>query len=494
METYHIGKGTLLKTLILWLLVVGLFLQPFIVFSCALHALTLEECHCQQVIVLPEEFTIGDFLFIESIPTWSNFYESWDHIAMYIGDNLFIETNDYSSIPYPIGKQKGVQITPLWKYGFWAQYYAFGLLQNVTMDQRRAAVDWALAQQQDGNFQASWKNYSWWANPNPHDTSDPNAGNWYCSEFPWAAYYNTSNGIINLDATPGPRPFPMGDGIHLSVKAQDIADHENVVIYAEEGAPSPPSTPKGDLTMVTLPQCGVYTTELPDESNQGLFYQWAWGDNFHPEQWEFLPAVCDTTISASHLWKKTNIHDLRDHNFYYDVRVRCKDVFGRVSAWSQPLGVHVAPNFLHTEWVSPTGHVDTGWIHEKHAYDNHSILTSSSITFNENEWCPEPLVLTLDEPLPIQGFRIRATHPFIYDTMQVCLYNGTDHLFTFNYTKWPHLRWNIINLHEYDYLVDRVELWIHKNHVLSTFSLIQAPFQVCEFSFWKTDSYGKYSM
>lgn len=494
MEKFIVEMLRKIKTLLFYCILALFIVQPFTLITTALPMNDVFKSSFQNRIMLPDELTIGDFLFVESIPTWSNFYESWDHVAMYIGDNLFIETNDYSALPHPIGKQKGVQITPLWKYGFWAQYYAFGLLQNVTMDQRRAAVDWALAQQHEGNFQASWKNNSWWANPNPHDTSDPNAGNWYCSEFPWAAYYNTSNGTINLDATPGPRPLPMGDGMHLSVMAQDIANHENVVIYAEEGAPSPPTKPAGDLKMITPPQRGVYITISTSDLDQGLFYQWAWGDSFKPDQWEFLPAFCDTTISASHLWKKTNIHDLRDHNFYYDVRVRCKDVFGRVSAWSQPLGVHVAPNFLHTDWVSPTGHIDTSWIHEDYAYDNHSILTSSSITFNENGWSPESLVLTLDEPLPIQGFRIRATHPFIYDTMQVCLYNGTDHLFTFNYTKWPHLRWNIVNINEYDYLVDRVELWIHKNHVLSTFSLIQAPFQVYEFSFWKTDSYGKYSM
>ena len=111
--------------------------------------------------VLPKNIKIGDLVFIESISFFHNICNSWDHVAMYIGNNQFIEANDYSSIPPPIGGTSGVQITPLWKYKLWTQYCTFGTVKNTSENQRQAAVNWATDQIEDGNFQKCWGDGSW---------------------------------------------------------------------------------------------------------------------------------------------------------------------------------------------------------------------------------------------------------------------------------------------------------------------------------------------
>ncbi len=64
-------------------------------------------------IKMPENLRIGDLLFIESIAFFHNIRDSWDHVAMYIGNSMFVEANNYTTLPPPFKGKAGVQITPL---------------------------------------------------------------------------------------------------------------------------------------------------------------------------------------------------------------------------------------------------------------------------------------------------------------------------------------------------------------------------------------------
>ncbi len=436
--------------------------------------------------ILPKNFKIGDLIFIESISFFHNICNSWDHVAMYIGNNQFIEANDYSSIPPPIGGTSGVQITPLWKYKLWTQYCAFGTVKNINEKQRKAAVDWAIAQIDDGNFQKCWGNGSWWANPNPNDKNDPDSNNWYCAELIWAAYYNTSNGTIDLDITPGPLKPPTGDGIHFAVNPQNIASHEDILIYSDKNAPKAPSIPSGNIKRITLPQIGKYTTDIIDNLNQELSFQWAWGDSFKPEKWsEYIEIKPNTTISKYHKWFRINIHDRLDQNFVFDIRVRCKDKNGRISNWSEPLPVHVTPNNYEADWVNPIGFIDNEWNGEQNIIEEKNYKDAYYKKIRDIEWSDSPLILTLNEPLLIKGFRIKASNNLHIDEMKISFFNKNEHIINFTYNNWPHLRWKIIDLHRYKINIDRVEIEFHLNYSYKNLGFFINPIHVYGFSFWE---------
>ena len=435
-------------------------------------------------IKMPENLRIGDLLFIESIAFFHNIRDSWDHVAIYIGNSMFVEANNYTTLPPPFKGKAGVQITPLLKYKFWTQYYAFGKV-NANESQRLAAVNWALSLVDIGGYQVSWGEGSWWANPDPNDENDPNSNNFYCAELVWAAYYNTSNGVIDLDISPGPLLPPRGDGIHLAVSPKAIARCENVSMYTEEGAPSAPTKPKGDPTNVTIPQFGTYSTTSTNNQTRGMFYQWVWGDYYRPSRWVFIPGCLANVITAKHLWHRINIHDRFDKNYAFDVRVRCKDKFGRISNWSNPLPVDVTPNFVEGNWISPTGYVDSSsWNYKEKTYDNKPYLTSSIYRkINDNEWCDEPLILTLDNPTMIKGFRIRTNKGIFHDKMEIKFYNGTNLVKTCTFTSWPHLRWKNVDFHRYEYKMDKVEIHFHMKNSLFRLGFFAHPIYVYEFYF-----------
>ena len=436
--------------------------------------------------ILPDNFKIGDLIFIESISYFHNICNSWDHVAMYIGDNKFIEANDYSGIPPPIGGTCGVQITPLWKYKLWTQYCAFGTVRNASDKQRQEAVNWAINQTADGNFQKCWGYGSWWANPDPNDPNDPNSNNWYCAELIWAAYYNTSNGKIDLDITPGPLQPPTGDGIHFAVNPQNIASHENVLIYSDKNAPEPPSMPTGKLKRITLPQIGKYSTFSQDKNNEELSFQWAWGDSFKPDRWgDYIKVNKNLEISEYHPWLRINIHDRIDQNFVFDIRVRCKDQYGRISNWSDPLPIHVTPNNYDADWITPMGFIDTEWTDEENIIEEKIYKDAFYNKIRDLEWSDSPLILTLNESKLIKGFRIKAGNNPNFDKMKISFFNDNKEVANFTYTNWPNIRWKIIDLHRYKIHVDRVEINFHLNKSINNLGFFINPIHVYGFSFWE---------
>ncbi len=105
----------------------------------------------------PSDLKIGDLLFcdvksdiqkiadmrglsqIQSLPGYAN-----DHIAMYVGNNNFIEATPYLFAPFK-NEWIGVVITPYWFLKLWATNITFGYVET---DQkiRNSAVEWAKKQ------------------------------------------------------------------------------------------------------------------------------------------------------------------------------------------------------------------------------------------------------------------------------------------------------------------------------------------------------------
>ena len=151
------------------------------------------------ILSAPDYLRKGDLLFCDYDPEFESIIESFnieihhptisygphnDHVAMYIGNDLFIE-----ACPYFYDEKQGcwvgVVITHMATFNLWAENITFGLLSNVTDEQRDAAVSWAMDQlgqpYQDGIFPNT---------ADPDDKEDEKADHWYCAELIWAAYLN----------------------------------------------------------------------------------------------------------------------------------------------------------------------------------------------------------------------------------------------------------------------------------------------------------------
>ena len=142
----------------------------------------IQNVHGSSNAQVPPYLEIGDILFCE----WEyyNADPGWDHVAIYIGDNRFIEATAAGD-----GSVRVIELDWLTRY---TKAICYGQVHTATMPQRLAAV--AFAQSQLGkpyqylDFSKLMMNRS----KNPSPTSKA----WYCTELVWAAYYHQK---INLD-------------------------------------------------------------------------------------------------------------------------------------------------------------------------------------------------------------------------------------------------------------------------------------------------------
>lgn len=104
---------------------------------------------------VPSYLKKGDLLFCDIntdfISKFNNSYNrlypingySNDHVAMYIGDNMFIE-----SCPYHWDEDKqswiGIVTTHIGLLKLWGNNFTYGVLNNVTNEERTNAINWAL--------------------------------------------------------------------------------------------------------------------------------------------------------------------------------------------------------------------------------------------------------------------------------------------------------------------------------------------------------------
>ena len=87
---------------------------------------------------------------------------------------------------------------------------------NATTEQKQNAVDFAKLQIGkffDMPYDRGAKNY------NPEDPNDSNANQWYCSELPWAAYYNCNNSFPEEKTVGG---YIYGEGIDIDSNGWEI--------------------------------------------------------------------------------------------------------------------------------------------------------------------------------------------------------------------------------------------------------------------------------
>ena len=134
--------------------------------------------------LVPNQLEVGDLLFMDIKPFWcqifsqmqaeSNLGRANDHVAMYIGNNLFIEANDYSG--WFFWKKDGVQKTHILLFSIWATNLTIGKVNNANYNTRQKAISFAL-NQTGCRYQWGWPNMSnymsWHANPNITDITNP---------------------------------------------------------------------------------------------------------------------------------------------------------------------------------------------------------------------------------------------------------------------------------------------------------------------------------
>jgi len=153
---------------------------------------------------VPEYLEIGDLIFCDLDMDFIKNAESLgmdfpyiftqqgvsnDHIAMYIGNNKFIEASPYHYNPKD-GKLYGVVVSHIGLIKLWGKNIIYARI-NASKEQKENAVNWAVAQIGQP-YQSDYIN----KNSNPYDESDKYSDEWYCTEIIWAAYKNQG---ISLD-------------------------------------------------------------------------------------------------------------------------------------------------------------------------------------------------------------------------------------------------------------------------------------------------------
>jgi len=158
-------------------------------------------------------------------------------------------------------------------------------------------------------------------------------------------------------------------------------------------------------------------------------------------------------------------------------------------------------------WINPDNHTNGNWIVEDYAYDNinpNYVNEPESDTFAmykrgenyyTNSWS-EPIVLTVNQPINIQGFRILANHDMT-DQIKLEFYKDSQLKTIVDINNWEGGAWKIINFDDprYQYatniigelapLVNKVKIQFHENNPQGSF--YTRPAKISEFDFWELD-------
>jgi len=195
--------------------------------------------------LVPDQIEVGDLLFMDIKPFWCKIFPQMaaesnpgranDHVVMYIGNNTFIESNDYSG--WFFWKKDGVQETHILLFALWATNLTIGKVNGADYNVRQKAVSFAI-NQTGCRYQWAWpkmSNYmSWHSNPNLTNTSNPfyekyyypedqYVNFWTCAELVWAAYLHQE---IQLDGL----NLSGDDGEHYWVGNDSLRASENLTL------------------------------------------------------------------------------------------------------------------------------------------------------------------------------------------------------------------------------------------------------------------------
>jgi len=196
------------------------------------------------------ELELGDIIYLEARPYVKELlsiigHDAWYfvHAAMYIGNDLFIESGDYTlfndteiendlediynrvyttyksldmnddklnSLSYIFNLENGVQISHSIKMNSIYDQRGFGKVISANMSQKMKARDFAYSQLgKPYQWLEEGGGASWRANPNITDPThpyynwtipdDPYIDYWYCTEIIWAAYLHQN---VQIDPDP----------------------------------------------------------------------------------------------------------------------------------------------------------------------------------------------------------------------------------------------------------------------------------------------------
>lgn len=280
----------------------------------------------------------GDIILFQSPPFhivngfWNCIWihPGYDHTALYVGNITYQnKTIEYCTIsagdPVQLVSYCNLIHGECWSHVDFAQ------VVTATSEQKQAAIDWAL-----NRIGLRWQNF--WTSRKCADPSAANifANQFYCSELPWAAYYNTTGGAIDIDANGWDtiNALDIDDNGHRIIRSvpavspSEILADSDVQAYADVGGPVT-NQPSGETSPHCHQTCS-YTTSAFDSGNQDVFYQWDWGDFVNA--WYYVPRGSGSQIIKIHKWNKPGV---------YEVKVRAKNINGLRGEWSQPLIVNV---------------------------------------------------------------------------------------------------------------------------------------------------------
>jgi hypothetical protein len=166
------------KTTIRYCIVIGL-----VIFLSNVHLLIAAPA--KPYVWVPDEVEVGDILFM-GVEDWLKKTKYLYHTALYIGDNKLIHI---------IPRDEGLDDIVIWDWNdfYYSEFVTpdsleFYRVDPASDDQIQNAIDWIYDRRDDNaQFQDWWRGMRKISDPDfNHRTADM----FYCSELPWAAYYN----------------------------------------------------------------------------------------------------------------------------------------------------------------------------------------------------------------------------------------------------------------------------------------------------------------
>jgi PKD domain len=100
-----------------------------------------------------------------------------------------------------------------------------------------------------------------------------------------------------------------------------------VLVSITNNPPNKPDRPSGPANG-KVGQEYSYTTSNTDPDGDQIYYMWDWGDG-HNSRW-IGPYGSGITAGATHNWTVKGS---------YSIKVKAKDIYGKESAWSDPLPI-----------------------------------------------------------------------------------------------------------------------------------------------------------
>jgi hypothetical protein len=170
------------------------------------------------VLSVPSYLKKGDLLFCDFNPDFIKLIEKLninifdphiisgsnnDHVAIYVGDNMFVE-----ACPYHWDEKReiwiGVVTTHISMFNLWGTNITYGLISNVTIEQREGAINWALNEL--GNPYNSFRIFKF---------SENNYNYWRCGDLISESYKNQNINLSDYDSFVTPNDILKGGLVEI---------------------------------------------------------------------------------------------------------------------------------------------------------------------------------------------------------------------------------------------------------------------------------------